>query len=388
MRAGFALLGAALLAATPASSAIRYSVTDVGSLGAAEIGGTIGSFGTAINASGELTGYSFYDANNSLSHAFLYDGSKMIDLGDLGGGFSWGYGINDLGQVTGESYTPGGGPGRHAFLYDGGKMIDLGTLGGPISGGLGINNAGQVAGYSWTATNETDAFLYEHGSMISLGEGSASGINNAGQVVGLNDHLGTLGGFYTGAFAINDLGQKTGYSDTFGAIPFDFANGVIPLDTVLYPGDGAFHAFISDGNGMTDLGTIGQALSVGYGINNRGQVVGGLVDITAGGIGSAFLYDGKRMADLNSLVDPRSGWSIVDARGINDAGQIVAFGTNPNVQGGGGHALLLTPISGAVPEPAAWTMMIAGFGAVGAVARRKRTLVAGWHRSPVRAACR
>jgi len=273
MRAGFALLGAALLAATPASSAIRYSVTDVGSLGAAEIGGTIGSFGTAINASGELTGYSFYDANNSLSHAFLYDGSKMIDLGDLGGGFSWGYGINDLGQVTGESYTPGGGPGRHAFLYDGGKMIDLGTLGGPISGGLGINNAGQVAGYSWTATNETDAFLYEHGSMISLGEGSASGINNAGQVVGLNDHLGTLGGFYTGAFAINDLGQKTGYSDTFGAIPFDFANGVIPLDTVLYPGDGAFHAFISDGNGMTDLGTIGQALSVGYGINNRGQIL-------------------------------------------------------------------------------------------------------------------
>ena len=70
-----------------------------------------------------------------------------IDLGSLGGAHSFGYAINAGGQVTGYADTSGNAV--HAFLYTGGVMTDLGTLGGDgASFGLGINTSGQVTGYS------------------------------------------------------------------------------------------------------------------------------------------------------------------------------------------------------------------------------------------------
>ena len=45
-------------------------------------------------------------------------------------------------------------------------------------------------------------------------------------------------------------------------------------------------------------------------------------------------------------------------------------------EAGGWFAQSITPGIPAVPEPASWAMLIAGFGLVGAVARRRRTAVA------------
>jgi probable HAF family extracellular repeat protein len=56
------------------------------------------------------------------------------------------------------------------------------------------------------------------------------------------------------------------------------------------------------------------------------------------------------MYDLNTLIDPSSGWRLMDAQDINDAGQIVGYGINGNEQG---HAFLLTP----VPEPSTITLL-------------------------------
>ena len=55
----------------------------------------------------------------------------------------------------------------------------------------------------------------------------------------------------------------------------------------------------------------------------------------------AFFYDGEKMIDLNSLVDPSSGWTLVVATAINDLGQIAG---SWNGARRAQTAFLLTPI--------------------------------------------
>jgi hypothetical protein len=62
-----------------------------------------------------------------------------------------------------------------------------------------------------------------------------------------------------------------------------------------------------------------------------------------------FLYtDANGMQGLNQLIDPASGWFILGASSINDAGQIVGWASGPTGQ----RAVLLTP-GGAQTPPAA-----------------------------------
>jgi probable HAF family extracellular repeat protein len=74
---------------------------------------------------------------------------------------------------------------------------------------------------------------------------------------------------------------------------------------------------------------------------------------------------GQTMQDLNSLIAPAPGWTLVEATAINDRGQIVGFGVNPDGQG---RAFLLTP----TPEPCTLALLAGGAIGLAACARRRR----------------
>lgn len=343
------LLLALVLAPLSAGADPRYQVTVVGDAS---------STAYDINGAGQVVGT--YGAGSGM-HGFLWTSGTLTDLGTLGGANSSAVRINDLGQIVGSADTADG---THAFFYSGGMMIDLGTLGGPSSSARGINNAGMVAGAaSWSGSPYLldRAFSWNGGSLNNLDtlpngdQSMANGINSAGHIVGSSaistddppEHpahafyyangamhdLGTLGGISSSASAINDLDQIVGTSGT----------------TNFY----VWHAFLFKSGAMRDLGALMvDGYSDAFDINGLGQVVGS-AEVVGGTHG--FLYEGGSLLDLNSLIDPASGWTIDDARGINDAGQIAGHACKNLIC----YAVRLD-LAAPVPEAPPWLMLLAG----------------------------
>jgi probable HAF family extracellular repeat protein len=340
---GVVLTGTALalcFAAASAAPALAsgYSITDLGNLGFQN------TVARGINNNGQITGYSgtkqtvegscslrFRPCPTHVYHAFLWQDGTMKDLGTLGGNYSQGNAINNLGEVAGTAQLKSGF--SEAFLFRGAKLIAL----GPFTASA-INDLGVVAGSeSIPGEGHTDAVIWQNGRITDLGllpgEGgiytNAAGINKSDEVTGSGDDresmmrawvwrsgtmtdIGTLGGPQAAAYAINNAGQIVGFAQT---------------------STDADHGFIYQNGKMTDIG-----LNVfPYAINNNGVIAG------SGGCGSAIIVSAGKCQNLQTLIPAGSGYTLMEAKGINDKGQIIAYAQSESDPGHPVHAVVLTP---------------------------------------------
>jgi len=327
---------------TPTS---RFAVIDIGVLGDASVSE---SYAYGLNELGQVVGWSTLATDRH--RGFIFDATKGIRIVPPLGIQNEAYDINNHSDVVGWTDLEPSYSWRHGFLFnesEGGQVTDIYSLSGFAgdSTAYAINDNRQVVGQSiGTASDTLYAFRYEFGSMMNLYTlpggmiSRAYGINDFGQTVGWSEagaaalqihaffqqsvmtmtDLGTLGGLRSEAWDINNAGQITGYSE--------------------YTAGEFGHAFILEGTGpMQSLGTLGGNNSRAYAINNRSQIVGD--SELAPAYVHAALYEEGNVVDLNTLIPANSGWELIEARDINDRGQIAGWG----IIDGATHAYLLHP---------------------------------------------
>jgi hypothetical protein len=198
-----------------------------------------------------------------------------------------------------------------------GVVENLAPAGGSDSFGDAVDASNGLWGAADTAT-ETHAALWD-----------AQGT--------LHD-LGTLGGIFATIFDVDHNGIGVGFSLTASgasvAVYATAAGGVQPLPML---------------QGVVELSSHMLARWIGcsaHAINNVPQAVGSCWTSAPNPpsvLEHAVLWqrDGS-VTDLNAQIDPRTGWLLRYARGLNTAGQIVGQG----YLNGQAHGFLLTPIPG------------------------------------------
>jgi probable HAF family extracellular repeat protein len=288
------LMASLAIGVSTARAQVMYSLEDLG-----VVKGMEASDAAAINNQGYVAGTAYKGQETC---AFHYDFLKKF-MEDAGGLNSRGFGINSQNMVAGDAvfFTMDIMQVSHAAIFKGGYPVDLGVLPGQVySRANGINAVGQVVGYSGPArdSNESRAFMWS-------------------SQTGMID-IGTLGGGYAQAYAINDAGYITGASQT---------QGMGPMVTT--------HAFIYQvprppyrrHNQMVDLGVLGGLSSYGMAINSNNHVAGYSTIATNDERVHAFLHDGNKMIDLGSLgaAGKRWGSDVSVALGVNSLDQVVGY---------------------------------------------------------------
>ena len=289
----------------------------------------------------------FRDENNDGANDLMQDLGIVSD-----GPQTIALGINEAGNVVGGNARAFPGTNGEAFLNFGGLGADspdnyimLGTLGGDFAYAYGINESQWIVGGAQTYDFEREhAFLIipdtdDNGIPISWGAVQADGFNPL--MIDLNNY--GWGGSYSHADDINNAGYVVGRAETSADLDGD---GELDLNAFLYK-----HGLMTS---LLNLGTLGGHYSYARAINGAGYVVGAAAATADQENNHAFLLtpvdsdengepdqwvsdsdgDGANdlMYDLNNLRDGLTSmdgtdWgTLLSATAINDAGYLVGRG--------------------------------------------------------------
>lgn len=341
------LFAIACICSGSASAFDQYAITDLGSIVNDPASANDYSYPYDINDRGDVVGFS--KGADGLDHAFVrLRGQNLTDLGE-GRATSINNHRHFVGRSNGSNYV----------------MWKLGPLGFGVTD-LGVQNAGV---YGWGAQqsieiNEMDEvagassdpvfFFWKNGILTDLGSGDGNFCNIEGNI-GLNnrgDVSFSVGGYYQSTAT-----SQVGFPDSNPASWYTYlysindAGEMVGLAKTGYGGSGAYYSAATGFKNLPALATGPRALSD---INNAGIAVGGgNYPVYSGNDPTlqpvkAYVYAPaeETYAYLDTLVpefqtNPPSKWNLKVATAINDAGQIVGVGINPQ---GKTHAFLLTPI--------------------------------------------
>ncbi len=273
------------------------------------------------------------DATNG-SRGWVYSGGTYTYLRHPGDADSSGRGttvleaINNNGQILGGYTTASGNSAAFFYDPDTGGFTDITIPGANSVTAWGINDSGR-----YVVTSDTGNFIYDpNGPVAPDGSPVFAPVDGAGLPPGSSQ------------FAITVIAGQTYYIDPTYAFGFEYLSGTGPLfASVTAP----------TGIGTDNMFSLYLWNGTGYVFDTR--ITGG-VAFTFADPTSRFELRG---IPASAAIDPNNPSGFVTGLTFASAGQFDGFQ----------NAL-------AVPEPATWSLMIAGFGMAGAALRRRRDVAA------------
>jgi probable HAF family extracellular repeat protein len=330
-----------ILSTSSLTNAQTYQIVNLGTLGGHW------SFPASLNDKGHVAGTSRLPSG--ASHSFFWSRtSGMQDLDPVIGDIRGASGINAADEVVGADSNA-----EHAFLWSPTTALqDLGTLGGCCSAAFAISDRSQVVGSSAAATGAEEAFSWTQAAgmqPLSTGRGKFSStiayaVNTEGFIVGAGNVVSYAfkqhALLWTPDGGVIDLGTLGGLDSTAQGI--NGSNQVVGWSLTT---SGETHPFLwTSTTGMQDLGILAGFFSCSAtAINRRGQVVGTCFPFVPTEVPHAFLWTTMMgMQDLNNLVCGNVNGTLGEALAINSRGQITVWAAS-NAHFTPSRALLLTP---------------------------------------------
>ena len=310
--------------------------------------------------SGQVSGIN----NAGAAAGFVLQNYKTTDVQD-GVVARWDAGSNTAVQLSASGSNPGGTLAEFGINSSGtvygvvsfkGVVFPAGggsaALVSPVSSDTeptAINDQGTLVG----TPNGGSAVQWDPGQTqgVSIGEGvNPTAINNSGMIIGDNANGTQSFRWMPNATTPQSLAKLTA-SDSGNHAAGLNDSGII----VGTSGNSAVY-WAPTNNIATGLGNLAPyQFARPADINNSDSIVGDLEQIAPGGglIFAAAYWESltSEPIDLNSLIDPQSGWTLNHARNISDTGWILGTGTfDPD--GPGGQAAYTRLFLLHVPEPA------------------------------------